>query len=612
MAQKRRTAVIILLLAIIFVGLFQLSAAVAQEYNPSPFDYNQPKYRPSAPEPGYGTNNGNDSIIVSFFGLLGWLLGWVLFSWLTPVLVVYLLYCYRANIAARYNVWRAKSSSKNTAAQSADGLTESKITFADVALPEELLEEISEIADFLKNPADLTHFGVRPPKGVLLSGPPGCGKTMIARAIAGEAGVRFYAYCGSDFVNMYVGVGAASIRQRFAEAKAHTPCIVFIDELDSLGSKRGEISTGGDREYDHALNQLLSEIDGFQRTPGLVLLSATNREDLLDPALLRAGRFDRKVYVDAPDLSMRESILKIHSKNKAIDSSVDMKLLARTTAGFSGADLENVLNEAAIIAYRRWKKSILNLPLIKNLLDRGTIERRDLEEARQKIIAGLGRKSAYTTDEEKLICAFHEAGHVLVAKKILGAKDPIDVVSIIPRGRSLGITVQVPEFDRRIFPRDYLLNKISILYGGRLAEELKFGGEHVTTGAANDIQQAVGLARRMTVEWGMSDLGPTVFQNPDGAWWQRYFSERQSQEIDAAAERIIKNQIEAAKVILGAHRMDLELLACALIVKETLTDAEIDVFLNKGEAVAEEMVSALMAEGEKKGGFSKYFNFLKG
>jgi len=608
------------------VGLFifgLVAESLAREYTDpgQGWSYSQGRERASPPENYRENGNGGAADIGSW----GWIPRWIFMSWLTPLWIVYLFY--RFVWPRIKNRWTQKERpyrdpmSPVTISGGDGGCTTAPsrslranasknvpaTTFADVILPEEVMEELREVVDFLKDPSDAEHFDIRPPKGVLLSGPPGCGKTLIAKAIAGEAGVNFYAYCGSDFVNKYVGTGADTIRQRFGVAKENTPCIVFIDEIDSLARQRFGGGSEGGQEYDHTLNQLLSEIQGFHETSGLVFLAATNREDLLDPALLRPGRLDRKIIIDAPDFWARESILRLHSKKKPLGTGVNITGLARSTAGFSGADLENLMNEAAMVAFRRSKKTRLSIPIISSLIDdKGTIEQWDVEEARQKVVSGLSRKSSCITDDEKIIVAFHEAGHALVAKKISGPKDDLDIVSIIPRGRSLGITVQTPEYDRRLFSQDYLLNQVCILYGGRLAEELKFGKGKITTGAGNDIDRAMEIVKKMVCEWGMSNLDVAVFRKPDGAWWHRPDSERQAREIDREVDRIIKVQLAVSRKILEDNRLNLELVACALIAKETLTNVEIDLLLEKGRDALENIVGTLVSDVEKKGILARF------
>lgn len=523
------------------------------------------------------SSNDNGTGIVSFFNYIGWILGFIFYSWFTPFLVIYLVWRFWPEIVIFY---RKKITSKNQAPVQIDSKPAEipDVTFNDVILPKETLLEVSEIVDFLKNPEDIKSFGFRLPKGVLLSGLPGCGKTLLARAIAGEAQVRFYAYCGSDFVKFFVGAGAATVRERFSEARKNTPCIVFIDELDSLGRQRE--SGISSQEYELALNQLLSEIDGFIKTPRLVFLGATNREDLLDPALLRSGRLDRKIIIDLPDLKVREAILKLHAKNKPLDAGIDLSIIAKYTPGFSGSDLENLLNEAAILAYRRYKNSF-HLSPTTDLVGKEKIDLADIEEARRKVIAGFDRRSAYVSDEERSIVAFHEAGHTLVLKKIPGLKPEVDIVSIIPRGKALGVTIQLPQSDQRLFSKEYILNQISVACGGRLAEEIKFGPMKITTGAREDIERANDLAKRMVCEWGMSDLGPVVFKKTDINWGQPQTSERQAKDIDREVRNIIKERLEVARVILEKDRLHLELLAGALLAKEVLTGAEVDALLEK-------------------------------
>jgi cell division protease FtsH len=443
---------------------------------------------------------------------------------------------------------------------------ENKVTFEDVAGIDEAKEELQEIIEFLKNPKKFTKLGGRIPKGVLLVGPPGTGKTLLARAIAGEADVPFFTISGSDFVEMFVGVGASRVRDLFNQAKKHAPCIIFIDEIDAVGRQRGAGLGGGHDEREQTLNQLLVEMDGFESNEGVIVISATNRPDVLDPALLRPGRFDRQIVVPTPDVKGREAILRVHTRKRVLGPDVDLSIIARGTPGFSGADLENLVNEAALIAARRNKKYI---------------EMEDFEHAKDKVLMGTERKSMIIPYEERRNTAYHEAGHALVAKMLPGT-DPIHKVSIIPRGRALGITQQLPIDDRHIYSRDYLLNNITVLLGGRAAEKIVLNIE--TTGAGNDIERATELARKMICEWGMSDrLGPLAYgKNEEHIFLgkeiarHRDFSEQTAREIDEELKRTVLSCYEKAQTILKEHLGLLHELANKLLEKEVLDGNEIE------------------------------------
>ncbi|PXF59369.1 MAG: cell division protein FtsH [Deltaproteobacteria bacterium] len=441
-----------------------------------------------------------------------------------------------------------------------------KVTFEDVAGIEEAKEELGEIIDFLKDPKKFTRLGGRIPKGVLLIGSPGTGKTLLARAIAGEADVPFFTISGSDFVEMFVGVGASRVRDLFVQAKKNAPCIIFIDELDAVGRHRGAGLGGGHDEREQTLNQLLVEMDGFESTEGVILVAATNRPDVLDPALLRPGRFDRQVVVPVPDLGGREKILKVHVNNIPLGPDVELSVIARGTPGFSGADLENLVNEAALLAARENKE---------------TVSMVDFEKAKDKVLMGTERKSLIISDEEKRITAYHEAGHTLVAK-ILPGTDPIHKVTIIPRGRALGLTQQLPEDERHSYPRSYLLNNLAILMGGRVAEELIMN--EYTTGAGNDIERASLLARKMVCEWGMSDgLGPIAFgKKEEHPFLGRDFSqvkdysEETAQRIDQEILKIVHDSYKKAKSVIQEDIDCLHGIANALLEKESLDAASIE------------------------------------
>jgi cell division protease FtsH len=439
-----------------------------------------------------------------------------------------------------------------------------KVTFKDVAGVEEAKEELSEIVEFLKEPAKFQKLGGRIPKGVLLMGPPGTGKTLLARAIAGEANVPFFSISGSDFVEMFVGVGASRVRDLFEQGKKNAPCIIFIDEIDAVGRHRGAGLGGGHDEREQTLNQLLVEMDGFESNEGVILIAATNRPDVLDPALLRPGRFDRRVVVDRPDINGRLGILKVHVRQIPLSDDVDLAVVARGTPGFAGADLANLVNEAALIAARRNKKHV---------------EMDDFEFAKDKVLMGVERKTLMLTDEEKRLTAFHEAGHALVAIFTPGA-DPLHKVTIIPRGRALGLTMQLPTEDKYTYRKSYVEAQISILMGGRVAEELT--QEDITTGAGNDIERATDLARRMVREWGMSGLGPLAYGGKDEPVFlgrdfaqQSDYSQETAIRIDREVEEIVQTGYSRAREILREHGAVLERLALELLEKESLDGKEV-------------------------------------
>lgn len=444
-----------------------------------------------------------------------------------------------------------------------------KVTFSDVAGIDEVKEEVQETVEFLKDPRKFRKLGGRIPKGVLVVGPPGTGKTLLAKAIAGEAGVPFFSISGSDFVEMFVGVGASRVRTLFEDAKKHAPCIVFIDEIDAVGRSRGAGLGGGNDEREQTLNQLLVEMDGFDTTEGVILVAATNRPDVLDPALLRPGRFDRQVTVNHPDLRGRSEILRVHTKKVPMAANVELEKIARGTPGFSGADLANLVNEAALWAARQNKNEV---------------GMADFDMAKDKIMMGAERKSMILTDEEKRITAYHEAGHALVAT-VLPGTDPVHKVSIIPRGRALGVTMQLPTNDRHNHSKEFLCNTLAILMGGRVAEELVF--KHVTTGAGNDLERATDLARKIVCEWGMSErLGPLTFGQKDESTFlgrsfggKRDISNEIALEIDLEIKRLITENYERSKRILTEHRVTMTALADALLEKESLDTGEIKAIL---------------------------------
>jgi cell division protease FtsH len=447
---------------------------------------------------------------------------------------------------------------------------QSKVTFADVAGVDEAKEELQEIIEFLKDPPKFQKLGGRIPKGVLLMGPPGTGKTLLARAIAGEANVPFFSISGSDFVEMFVGVGASRVRDLFEQGKKHAPCIIFMDEIDAVGRHRGAGLGGGHDEREQTLNQLLVEMDGFESNDGVILIAATNRPDVLDPALLRPGRFDRQVVVARPDIKGREGILRVHTKKIPLDADVDLTVLARGTPGFSGADLANLVNEAALLAAR---------------LNQKTVCMTDFENAKDKVLMGVERKSIVISEEERKITAYHEAGHTLVAKFLPGT-DPIHKVTIIPRGRALGVTQQLPIDEKHTYPKEFLLNEIAIMMGGRVAEEVVFG--QITTGAGNDIERATELARKMVCEWGMSEkMGPLtfgkreemIFLGREIAQHQDY-SEQTAVEIDREVKQIVMSNYEKAKALIRERITVLHALAKALLEKEVLDASEIDTIVS--------------------------------
>ncbi len=456
-----------------------------------------------------------------------------------------------------------------------------KITFADVAGVDEAKQEVVEIIEFLKDPQKFQKLGGRIPKGVLIVGPPGTGKTLLAKAIAGEAGVPFFGISGSDFVEMFVGVGASRVRDLFEQGKKHAPCIIFIDEIDAVGRLRGAGLGGGHDEREQTLNQLLVEMDGFDTTEGVILIAATNRPDVLDPALLRPGRFDRQVVVNRPDVRGRAEILNVHTKKVPISSGVDMEQIARGTPGFSGADLENLVNEAALWAAR---------------LDKKSVDQIDFENAKDKVLMGVERKSMVLSEEEKRTTAFHEAGHALMAKLLPGT-DPLHKVTIIPRGRALGMTMQLPIDDRHSYSKDFLYNTLSILFGGRVAEELIF--QNVTTGAGNDIERATELARKMVCEWGMSEkLGPLTFGKKDEEVFlgrdfgsKRDFSDQVALEIDKEVKRLVIEAYERTTRMLTEHIHTLRAIAEALLEKEVLDAMEIDHIVQESSSL--EQIAAI-------------------
>jgi len=451
-----------------------------------------------------------------------------------------------------------------------------KVTFSDVAGIDEAKAELQEIIDILRDPKKFTRLGARIPKGVLLVGSPGTGKTLLARAIAGEADVPFFTISGSDFVEMFVGVGASRVRDLFTQGKKNAPCIIFIDEIDAVGRHRGAGLGGGHDEREQTLNALLVEMDGFESNEGVILVSATNRPDVLDPALLRPGRFDRQVIVPLPDVKGREKILEVHMRKTIVSEDVDGKVIARGTPGFSGADIENLVNEAALYAARLGKEKVTMV---------------DFEYAKDKVMMGAERKSMVISEQEKRITAYHEAGHALVARMLPGT-DPIHKITIIPRGRALGLTQQLPVDEKHTYPRRYLLNSISILLGGRAAEELVL--EDFTTGAGNDIERATDLARHMVCDWGMSPMGPMSFGKKEEQIFlgrefgmHKDYSEETAKRIDAEIGQIVSASYDTAKRILSENLQILHNLSEELIKREVLNAEDLDAIIS-GRALPEQ------------------------
>jgi cell division protease FtsH len=443
-----------------------------------------------------------------------------------------------------------------------------KATFKDVAGSDEAKEELQEIIEFLKDPQKFQKLGGRIPKGVLLVGPPGTGKTLLARAIAGEANVPFFSISGSDFVEMFVGVGASRVRDLFEQGKKNAPCIIFIDEIDAVGRHRGAGLGGGHDEREQTLNALLVEMDGFESNEGVILIAATNRPDVLDPALLRPGRFDRRVVVARPDVKGREEILRVHTRKVPLSDDVDVSIIARGTPGFAGADLANLVNEAALAAARQNRKAVMMT---------------DFEMAKDKVLMGVERKSMILSDEEKRNTAYHEAGHALVAAITPGA-DPVHKVTIIPRGMALGLTMQLPEMDKHTYTKEYLEGMLAVLMGGRSAEEIFLG--HITTGAGNDIERATDIARNMVCEWGMSELGPLAFGKKEEAIFlgreiaqHRDFSEDTALQIDREVKRIVNVGYTTAKHLLSTNRETLDRIAQALLEREVIDATEVKLLM---------------------------------
>ena len=486
----------------------------------------------------------------------------ILFSWFPMLLLigVFLFFMRQVQIGGGKALSFGKSKAKILTKE------HHQVTFENVAGIEEAKDELQEIIAFLKDPKKFTKLGGRIPKGVLLIGAPGTGKTLLARAIAGEADVPFFSISGSDFVEMFVGVGASRVRDLFLQGKRNAPCIIFIDEIDAVGRLRGAGLGGGHDEREQTLNQLLVEMDGFESNEGVILIAATNRPDVLDPALLRPGRFDRQVVVPVPDVKGREEILKVHSKRTPLADDVALAILARGTPGLTGADLENLVNEAALLAARLGKERV---------------EMGDLEQAKDKVLMGVERKSMIISLEERRITAYHESGHTLVAKMIPGT-DPIHKVTIIPRGRALGLTQQLPIDEKHTYPKDYLLNNIAVMMGGRAAEELVL--QRQTTGAGNDIERSTEIARKMVCEWGMSEkLGPLAFGQKEEQIFlgrefaqHRDYSEETARLIDNEIRAIVNQSYEKAKDLIQRNLAILHQLANTLLEKETLDGSQID------------------------------------
>ena len=443
-----------------------------------------------------------------------------------------------------------------------------KITFADVAGADEAKVELQEIIEFLKDPQKFTRLGGRLPKGALLVGPPGTGKTLLAKAVAGEAGRPFFSMSGSDFVEMFVGRGRGRVRDLFEQGKAHAPCIIFIDEIDAVGRHRGAGLGGGHDEREQTLNQLLVEMDGFESNDGVILIAATNRPDVLDPALLRPGRFDRQIVVDAPDVRGREGILRVHTRKIPLSQDVRLDVLAKGTPGMAGADLANLVNEAAVLAARK---------------NKSLVEMQDFEEAKDKVMLGVERRSLVLTEDERKLTAYHEGGHAIVAIKTPGS-DPIHKVTIIPRGRALGLTASLPEVDRHNYSKDWLVGSLAMFFGGRVAEELVFGPEKITTGAGNDIERATGLARRMVTQFGMSEkVGPLAVGDKEQEIFlgrefaqRREISERTAQLVDDEVKRLVDEAYARATEIIAANRPLLDVIAVALLERETIDRDDLD------------------------------------
>ncbi len=513
------------------------------------FESNDVIIQAESPEAGWGT---------LLIGALPWLLFIAFWIWIFRTMQG------GGNRAFQFGRSKAKLISPDTL----------KVTFADVAGADEAKEELQEIIEFLKDPAKFSRLGGRLPKGVLLVGPPGTGKTLLARAVAGEADRPFFQMSGSDFVEMFVGVGASRVRDLFEQGKTHAPCIIFVDEIDAVGRHRGAGLGGGHDEREQTLNALLVEMDGFESNEGVILLAATNRPDVLDPALLRPGRFDRQIVVDMPDLKGREGILRVHAKKLPLAEDVELQLTARGTPGMSGADLENICNEAALLAARR---------------DGDKVSMDDFDEAKDKVMLGAERRSLVLNEGERKLTAYHEAGHTVVGLRIPGL-DPVHKVTIVPRGRALGITASLPEEDRHSYRKEWMEGQLAMLFGGRVAEEMTFGPESVTTGAGNDIERATGMARRMVTSFGMSDgIGLMAVGEPEHEIFlgrdisqRRTVSEHTSRIVDEEVKRILDKAHTRAREVLEENQDLMEVFAQALLERETL-DREAIQILERGE-----------------------------
>ncbi|WP_078543186.1 ATP-dependent zinc metalloprotease FtsH [Litchfieldia alkalitelluris] len=498
--------------------------------------------------------------------------GWVtFFTSIIPFIIIFILFFFLLN-QAQGGGSRVMNFGKSKAKLYSED--KKKVKFKDVAGADEEKQELVEVVEFLKDPRKFAELGARIPKGVLLVGPPGTGKTLLARAVAGEAGVPFFSISGSDFVEMFVGVGASRVRDLFENAKKNAPCIIFIDEIDAVGRQRGAGLGGGHDEREQTLNQLLVEMDGFGANEGIIIVAATNRPDILDPALLRPGRFDRQITVDRPDVIGREAVLKVHAHNKPLDETVNLKAIAARTPGFSGADLENLLNEAALVAARQNKK---------------TIQMEDIDEATDRVIAGPAKKTRVISKKERNIVAYHEAGHVIIGV-VLDEADMVHKVTIVPRGQAGGYAVMLPREDRYFMTKPELLDKITGLLGGRVAEEIVFG--EVSTGAHNDFQRATAIARKMVTEYGMSEkLGPLQFGQAQGGQVflgrdihnEQNYSDAIAHEIDMEIQRFIKESYERARKILTENREKLELIAKTLLDVETLDAEQIKGLVDHGK-----------------------------
>ena len=507
----------------------------------------------------------------------------ILVTWLPMIFLVGILLFFMRQLQASGG--KAMSFGKSRARLLNE--SQNKVTFKDVAGIDEAKDDCEEIIAFLKDPKKFQRLGGRIPKGVLLMGAPGTGKTLLARAIAGEAGVPFFSISGSDFVEMFVGVGASRVRDLFEQGKKHAPCIIFIDEIDAVGRHRGSGLGGGHDEREQTLNQLLVEMDGFESSEGVIIIAATNRPDVLDPAILRPGRFDRRIIVPRPDLNGRQGILAVHTRKVPLGDDVQLDIISRGTPGFSGADLENLVNEAALLAARQ---------------DKDLVSMADFEMAKDKVMMGSERRSMVISEHERKTTAYHEAGHTLVAW-MLPNHDPIHKVTIIPRGPALGLTMALPEEDRQSYSSEWVNDRIAMALGGRLAEEVQFG--QLTTGAADDFKKATQLARSMVTEWGMStNLGPLSYVEKEesgflGQTYHKDYSEQTAKEIDDEVRRIISTQYDRAKAVIADHRDKLDAIAEALLERETLGREEIEAIMN-GEDLPPPVVVSVPTYAEKR------------